>query len=342
MIVRLTLLERLLHRSGRLPVPVMDAFASVLFGRAFAVAVRLGVFEQLRDGPRTIPAIAVATGLSEGALLFLLESCIVGGYVRSEKEGYGLTSAGRTWLLRDSSQTLVSLIAYFETLHRRWGNLDATFRTGRPEKPYYDGFDQKDWQLYVFAMRDLASFLVPYIVPRIALRNDSRSLLDIGGSHGLYTVACLERVPGLHGTILDFPAATQVAGKLVEEKQMGGRISLLGGDLRKVAYPPDQDVVLLFNVVHGLTPEENRAVVRRTLEALRPGGKLYVLEQCLEGRRRSSLARFLPLMVGLNLLLEVGARTYGVGEICDWCVPARSVRRVRIPLPGLALIEAER
>jgi DNA-binding transcriptional ArsR family regulator/predicted O-methyltransferase YrrM len=342
MIVRLTLLERLLHRSGRLPVPVIDAFGSVLFGRAFAAAVRLGVFEQLRNRSRTIREIAVATGLSESALLFLLESCAVGGYVRSEKDGYGLTSAGRTWLLRDSPKSLVSLIAYFETLHRRWGNLDATLRTGRPEKPYYEGFDQKDWQLYVFAMRDLARFLVPYVVPRIMLRTNSRSLLDIGGSHGLYTMACLKRVPGLHGTILDFPEATQVAGKLLEEKQMEGRISLLGGDLRKVAYPPDQDAVLLFNVVHGLTPEENRSVVRRALEALRPGGKLYVLEQCLEGRRRSSLARFLPLMVGLNLLLEIGARTYAVEEICHWCVPARRARRVRIPLPGLALIEAER
>jgi SAM-dependent methyltransferase len=320
----------------------MDAFGSVLFGRAFATAVRLGVFEQLRNGPCTIRETAVKTGLSESALLLLLESCAVGGYVRSEKDGYGLTSAGRSWLLRDSPQSLVWLIAYFETLHRRWGNLDGTLRNGRPDKPYYDGFDQKDWQLYVLAMRDLARVLVPYVAPRIVLREDSRSLLDIGGSHGLYTMACLERIPGLQGTILDFPDATQVAEKLLEERRMGGRISLLGGDLRKVAYPPDQDVVLLFNVVHGLTAEENRSVVRRALEALRPGGRLYILEQCLEGRRRSSLARFLPLMVGLNLLLEVGARTYGVAEICDWCVPARRVRRVRIPLPGLALIEAER
>jgi SAM-dependent methyltransferase len=342
MIVRLTLLERFLHRAGRLPVPIMDAFGSVLFGRAFAVAVRLGLFEQLRNGPRTIREVAVATGLSEGALLFLFESCAVGGYVRPEKGGFGLTSAGRTWLLRDSPHSLVSLVAYFETLHRRWGNLDATFRAGRPEKPYYDGFNPKDWELYVFAMRDLARILVPYIVPRLALRGDARSLLDIGGSHGLYTMACLERVPGLRGIILDFPEATRVAGRLVNERKLEGRISLLEGDLREVGYPPGQDVVLLFNVVHGLTAEENRTVVRRALEALKPGGKLYILEQCLEGRRSSSLARFLPLMVGMNLLLEIGARTYRVEDICGWCAPARRARRVRMPLPGLALIEAER
>jgi hypothetical protein len=342
MILRLTLLERLLHRSGRLPFPIMDSFGSVLFGRAFVAAVRRGVFESFRTGPRSVAEVSLASGLAPDALMLVLESSSVGGYVRSWKGRYELTSAGRAWLLRDSPSSLVSLIGYFETLHQRWGNLDQSLERGKPEQPYYAKFGAEDWRLYVYAMRDLARFLIPYIMPRISIPEGSRSLLDIGGSHGLYTIECVRRVPALHGTVIDFPAVTLLTEELVREQQMERRISVLAGDLRKISYPSKQDVVLLFNVVHGLSPEENEHGIQRALEAMNPGGKLFILEQCLERKDRSPLARFLPLMVGLNLLLETGARAYTVEEIREWCKPARGFRRVRIPLPGLALIEAER
>jgi len=342
MILRLTLLERLLHRAGRLPSPIMDSFGSVLFGRVFAVAVRRGVFESLRTGPRTLAEVSLASGLAPDALMLFLESSTVGGYVRSRKGRYELTSGGRAWLLRGSPSSLVSLIGYFETLHQRWGNLDQSLERGTPAQPYYAKFQAEDWRLYVYAMRDLARFLIPYILPRIGIPDGAHSLLDIGGSHGLYTFECVRRVPGLQGTVIDFPAVTSLTEELVREHQLDGRVSVLAGDLREIPYPSGQDVVFLFNVVHGLSPEENQQVIRRALEALKAGGKLFILEQCLENRRRSPLARFLPLMVGLNLLLEIGARAYAVEEIGQWCGPARAFRRIRIPLPGLALMEAER
>jgi SAM-dependent methyltransferase len=120
------------------------------------------------------------------------------------------------------------------------------------------------------------------------------------------------------------------------------RVTFLPGDLRQTPFPGGRDLILLFNVVHGLTRDENREVVKRALEALRPGGKLYILDQCLETGNRSDLSRFLPLMVGLNLLNETGGGIYDRGEILDWCQAARTVRPVRLLLPGLTLVEAVR
>ncbi len=45
MILKLTFLERLLHRLHILPTPIMDAFGGIIFGRVLTIAVRRGLFE---------------------------------------------------------------------------------------------------------------------------------------------------------------------------------------------------------------------------------------------------------------------------------------------------------
>jgi hypothetical protein len=55
-----------------LPIPVMDAFASVLFGRALAIAVRRGMFEAIAGQPRGLEEIALQTGLSQHGVELLV------------------------------------------------------------------------------------------------------------------------------------------------------------------------------------------------------------------------------------------------------------------------------
>jgi hypothetical protein len=337
----LTMRERLLRRLHLLPFPVMDAFGSVLFGRALAIAVRRGVFESLSGVPRTAAEIAAATGLDHHALHLILEAGTIGGYTVSRKGRFSLTRAGRQWMLKNSPASLTSLVGYFETLHQRWGDLETSLEQGRPVRPYFESFDSDDWALYVSAMHDLARFIIPSVIPRMAFSRHAQSLLDIGGSHGSYALACCKKAPALHATILDLPGAVPWAQRLVDqEADLHGRVRFLAGDILATPFPGNQDVILLFNVVHGLLPKQNEEVIRRAIGALSRGGKLFILEQCFEGKQRSDLSRFLPLMVGLNLLSEIGGRVYEAEQILRWCSPARRARRVRLLPPGLTLIEA--
>lgn len=342
MIVRLSLFERMLHALHLLPSPVLDGFASVLYGKGLALATRRGIFEQCSRGPQPLSSLARTTGLDAGALEILLMSLEVGGYLKVSTRGYRLTAESRRWLLRESPHSMVSLLGYFETLHRRWNALEVALEKGRPESPYYDSFGEEDWRLYVAAMYELARFMGPYVLPRLTPPPGAAKLLDLGGSHGYYAAACCRRTPGMRATILDFPGSVMWGRQIMAAEQADDLLEYLPADLFTMPFPSDQDVVLLFNIVHGLTPEQNVSVIRRALDALREGGKLFILDQCLEGKRRSDLARLIPLMVGLNLLSEIGGRTYSAEEIIAWCSAARSVRRRRISLPGVTLIEAVR
>jgi len=342
MVLRLTLLERILRRLHLLPTPIMDAFAGVLFGRALVIAVRRALFDGLASGPMSENQIASHTGLNSRALRLFLDACVVAGYLSHRNGAYHLAAEGRKWLVKDSPDSLVNLIAYFETLHARWAHLETSLEHGAPAHPYYEVFNEEDWRVYVLGMRDLARLLLPHVIEKILPGSAARNMLDLGGSHGLYAIECCRRRPGLRARVVDFEPALAHASTFVRESGLSGRIELHAGNFLSDPLPPNQDVVLMFNIIHGLSPAENRTLVARALEALRPGGKLFVLDQMRdEGSSSSSLARFIPLMVGLNLLNEIGGTAYSIAEVKSWC-EGHSVRQVKVRLPGVAFVEIQR
>jgi hypothetical protein len=342
MILRLTLRERLYHRLHLLPTPVMDIFGSVLFGRALAIAVRRGMFEALAEEPLTPGALATRIGLHPEGATLLCDACVVAGYLRRRGSRYALAREGSKWLLAGSPVSLTHLIRYFEALHRRWGGLERSLERGAPEHPYYQGFSDEDWEEYVLAMRDLARLVMPDVARKLRFTKGASLLVDIGGAHGLYAIECCRRHPGLRAVIMDFPGATATAETIIRGAGMEGRVTLDPGDFSDRAIPAPADGALLFNIIHGQSEEQNRQLIQRVLAALRPGGRLYILDQMKGGGKESAVGEFIPLMIGLNLLNEIGGTSYAVDRVIGWCTGASSVRPRPMRLPGLTLIEVTR
>lgn len=340
MIIPLTLAERLLHRLHQLPVPVLDSFAGVLFGRSIAIALRRGMFEALAEKPLTAAELAVRTGFTEEGVMLLADAFVAGGYLQREGNAYSAGAVAKKWLVQGSPFYLGNFVRYVETLYERWQSLEYSLEHGKPRQPYTAAFTDADWGVYVEGMQDLARLLAADVIPKIALRAGARRLLDIGGSHGLYSIECCERFPGLEAIVLDDPAALKHTARIVRERGMEERVSLLAGDFRTMSLPSDLDGVLMFNIIHGLTEEENLALITKVRNALRAGGKLYVLDQMRGMGKGSRLQQLIPLMVGLNLLNEIGGTSYRFDDVACWCTGMRSVRHLRLRLPGVTLIEA--
>ena len=115
----------------------------------------------------------------------------------------------------------------------------------------------------------------------------ARDVLDIGGSHGYYSVALCRRHEGLRSVVLDLPEAVERAPLLAAE-DMGDRVVHRAGnaveaDLGTEAY----DLIFTANLVHHLSEEHNRDLATRAARALRPGGVFAILEPFRPGRRRT-------------------------------------------------------
>jgi hypothetical protein len=342
MILRPTLRERILHRLHLLPTPVFDAFGSVLFGRALSVAVRAGLFEALRDGSLGTGELARVTGLDRTAVQLLAESFVEGGYLRRSGNAYALNAESRRWLLRDSPVSIIHLIRYFETLNSRWAHLDESMVTGKPAEPYYSSFSAEDWEIYVRGMRDLARFMLPRVLTKIDVPRREARLLDVGGSHGLWAIECCRRSPLLSATVMDFEEPLRLTRRFVLDEKMGDRVCVLAGDFLNIEIPGNQDIVLLFNIIHGLSNGQNETLIGKLMRALAPGGKLYILDQVTTERGGHGFGKFLPLMVGLNLLNEIGGRAYSAADVRRWCWGARRVVERKPGIPAVALFEVQK
>lgn len=340
MILRLTFFERLLHRLHMLPTPIMDGFGGVIFGRVLTIAVRRGVFESVGSSAKSAEEIADETRLNVRGVELIAESCVVGGYLERSGHKYLITGEGKKWLLRSSPQYLGNLIRYFETRYTRWADFEYSLEHGRPRRSYFDEFSASDWEIYVYGMRDLAKLLLRDVSPKLILPEHSTSLLDIGGSHGLWAMECCRRYPQLHATVMDFEPACAHTRSLAQQEGLSDRINTLDGDFTKIELPSQQNCILMFNVIHGLSDEENRALIARCHSALNQEGKLFILDQMQGKKSGSQLSQFMPLMVGLNLLNEIGGNSYSEEQVSRWCNQFSS-RRVHKPqLPSITLIEA--
>lgn len=337
-----SLRERLAASFNLLPAAVPDTLVSVLFGRLLVAALKLGVFEALSGDPRSIEELSGNLKIPERSAALIAESLEAGGYLRRKGKRYGLSVQSKKWLLKDSAFSIGNFIEYIGLLHERWSTLEETLRAGKPPRSYVESFGANEWRVYTLGMKDLARLTLPRIRHRFVLPASSRTLLDVGGSHGLYSIALCRRYPKLSATIADFPQVLAHTRNIVDESGLGKRITLLPCDVtRSLPRTGSFDAAIAFNIAHGFDAETNRSLFASIAAALRPAGVLYVLDQVRDDRRRG-MSRMLPLMVGVNLMNETGGTTYTREELESFIRGAHfgPVRPAARPLPGVSLMSA--
>ena len=268
-------LESALIASGLVPIPMLEAYAPV-YARALVLATKLGIFDALRDDARSADAVASSVGTDPGATEKLLNLLVTMRYLRHGGDGYSPTRHVRRWLLADAPGSIRDVILMKE-LEWRWiGQLETFVRSGTP-LDVHDTMSTDDWGAYQRGMRAQANPLASWLARRVPVPDGAREMLDIGGSHGYFSVVLCRKHPELRATVLDLPDAVTHARPLLEREGMGERVALRAGnaltdDLGEAAY----DLILIFSLVHHFDDATNRSLVSRAARALRPGGYLVI------------------------------------------------------------------
>lgn len=202
--------ERLGIAANLAPIPLIDGYAFV-FSRALIVATGLGVFDALADESLTADQVAARAGTDARATERLLGLLGPMRYVRRSRDGrYRLTRMARKFITGGRGTTVRDAVLMKELEWRWLEGLEDFVRSGEP-LDVHDGMTSEDWRLYQRGMRDMASFVGPELARRVPMPAGARDMLDIGGSHGYFSVALCRRYPRLRATVLDLPGATEHA-----------------------------------------------------------------------------------------------------------------------------------
>jgi hypothetical protein len=324
--------------AGMLPTPMGYTWCAQKLARWIMAAVKTGIFDALETGALDAPAVASRCGLHANPTGKLLGVLVTAGYVVFEGGKYSLTPVSRKWLLKSGATSLHDnmLFQYLE-----WRLLDATedfLRTGKPID-FHGGLTHDDWQIYQRGMRALAGTNAAEVVKLTPVPSGARKMLDIGGSHGYYSVALCRKHPGLSSTILDLPQAIEHATPILAREEMGDRVVYRSGDALAEDLGDNQyDLIFISSLVHHFDDGANVELTRKCARALRSGGVHAIMDYIrLESPNEGGQVAWL---MNFYFALTSQSGSWSFDDMKRWqktagLVPRRPARFHTIPGSGL-------
>jgi SAM-dependent methyltransferase len=338
------LLERIGTRLNLVPKPLVDTQVAFNAARAIMAAAELGVYEAIGRGRRGSAAVAAACGTDPRATAQLLDCLVSLGYLGWRDGMYRLAPRYRKWLLKDSPSNLIGKLR-FQRYEWDWmARLEDFVRTGRPLDLHTGATPREAWALYMEGMRDLSVNVAKELAARIPVPPGAAALLDIGGSHGLFSIELCRRHPGLSSTVLELPAAFDAASAIAKRYDDTGRVAYRAGDaLADDLGSQACDIVMINNVVHHFSAEQAQALAAKVARALKPRG-IYAIGEFIrpEKPREGDVA---AATAGLYFSLTSASGAWSEGEMREWQAsaglePEKPI--VPMGLPGWKLLIARK
>jgi SAM-dependent methyltransferase len=267
-------------------------------------AIDLDIFTAIAQGNHTAETIAAACQTSTRGTRSLCDSLTVMGFLDKHDKKYSLAPDAAMFLDRNS-RTYVGTAAKFLGLPemrknfehladavRKGGTIAPDHGTMAPEHPM--------WIDFARAMAPLAAMLAESAAAALhADTNETWKVLDIAASHGMFGIAIARHNPQAHIVGLDWAPVLEVAKENARKAGVHDRYQTVAGSAFDVDFGTGYDVVLVPNFIHHFDPRTNEAFFRKVHAALKPGGRIAVVEFVVNEDRVSPPAAAMFTMVML-------------------------------------------
>jgi SAM-dependent methyltransferase len=275
-------------------------------------AARLDLFELI--GARGTTAVALSAhfgGKPAGWEIFLNALCGM-GLLRRRAERYINTAFTARYLNHHAAVRLWPDYNAF----RAWARLASALRSAKRPKVQMPFLSNPKQAMQLLYSLDLdAREIAPYLLQEVGVQRSGR-LLDVGGGLGAFSVAFCRRYPELEATVVEHPKIVPLARRAVRQAGMGGRIHVLGVDIVRQPLPRGFDIALLSNVLHAHGSNENRSLLRKLHDSLRPHGRLILRDVFM--RADGTAPEWGALFSVLLFLHSPRGRCYSIDQILAW------------------------
>lgn len=271
-----------------------------------------GVFDKL---PGTVEEVADRTALEPHALRVLLDALVTLGVLEAGGDGAYAAGGGMP------TPELLAGIRHHARALRRWSSgLEPQLR-GEPSPTAAVNPEMFHDSLAASA-RKAAPAVVDVCLARFP---DARSVLDLGGLHGEYSLEFVRR--GLRATMQDQPAMIDVARRRGRLEAAG--VELYEGSFFETVPEGPFDLAFCSGITHTFDGDRNMTLYRKLRKVVAPGGGMAVVT-FLRGR--------LPLtaLFAVQMLLnDNGGDTHTEAEYRTWLAGSGfTVDEAVLDLPG--------
>ncbi len=306
------------NEASRPPQAVLSEMINGYWLTGCLVAVaRLGVADRLRDEPRPIEELARELGADAPSLYRVLRAlAAVGVFAEGPDRAFAhtpLSAALRTGV----PGSMHGLAAMTGLMHlHAWPALAHTLQTGETAFDHVFGkgvFEHATSNAEAGAAFDaaMASYTAGTSNAVVGGYDFSRfgTIVDLGGGNGALLSAILRKFPEPRGVTFDLPSVSERARASLGASGLDARCEVVAGDFFDIV--PAGDAYTLKMILHDWDDERSRAILRNVRRAIRPGGRILVMEAVLEaGNGVGAPAKLLDV----NMLVMTGGRERSAAE----------------------------
>src|ERR1700736_4686450 len=316
---------------------MMQMLTGFAVTQIIGVAAAYKIADHLAKGVLSAKQIAAAEGISEDATFRLLRACASLGLVTCDDRLTFSATPLLSTLRTNVPGSLNSLaIAWSAPGHwLPWGRFLDAMRTGQWQT--VPALGAAIWDYYAQQPKEAATFTnamhgftsgVAQDVTRLVDTSTAKLAVDIGGASGTLVHSLMTANPELQGIILDLPDVVPSATAAAAALGLAERSSVLAGDF--FASVPEADLYLLKHILHDWDDGHAVRILENCRRAMRPGGRVIVIEALLGEMGEPGFAPFsdLNMMVMLTgrerTLSEYRALLKQAGFRLDKSTPIRS------------------
>jgi ubiquinone/menaquinone biosynthesis C-methylase UbiE len=219
----------------------------------------------------------------------------------------------------------------------KWLALSEVVRTGQPaasvnrEKAgaeFFHDFVEDIFPMSYPSAQRLAEAL------EIAAAKKPVRVLDLAAGSGVWGIALAQKSPRVTVTAVDWPGVLDVTRKVAARLGVAGQFSFVAGDLATADFGRGHDIATLGHILHSEGQQRGRALLKKTFDALAPGGTIAIAEFLVDDARTGPPV---SLIFAVNMLINTDeGDTWSFGEISGWLREAgfRDPRTVDAPGPS--------
>ena len=284
-------------------------------------ALRHRVFDALDNGAKTVEEVEAATGASTRGLTAIMNALVGLNFLSKDvKNKYALTPESAAFLVTTKPSFSGGIIRHCsEHLIPKWLNLSEIVATGKPLKPVNQ--EQQGGEFFHNFVEDI--FNMSYtpakrVAEDLNLNNANGriSVLDLAAGSGVWGIALAQKSEHVRVTAVDWSEVIPMTRKTVARFGLTERFDFVEGDLHAVDFGTNYQVATLGHILHSEGEQLSRTLLRKTFDALAPGGVIVIAEFLVNDERTEPS---LGLIFAVNMLVNTeNGDTYSVNEINSW------------------------